>query len=82
MKKNIPVILFIFLAVGLLARLASHRSSADSLQEIGVLMPLTGDASSYGQKGRKAIEMAVDDFNAKEGSSGKKIAAAFEDSKG
>lgn len=49
---------------------------------VGVLMPLTGDASSYGQKGRKAIEMAVDDCNAKEGTTGKKVTAIFEDSKG
>lgn len=54
----------------------------ESQVRVGVLFPLTGDASSYGQKGRKAIEMAVDDFNAREGTAGKQATAIFEDSKG
>lgn len=60
----------------------NQENTAAAPQRIGVLMPLTGDASSYGQKGRKAIEMAVDDFNAREGTAGKRVAAIFEDSKG
>lgn len=53
-----------------------------NVQRIGVLFPLTGDASSYGQKGKKAIEIAVDDFNSRSGATGRKVAAVFEDSKG
>lgn len=82
MKRNLPIILLVLLVGGVLAWLVSRRSTTDTLARVGVLLPLTGDASSYGQKGRKAIEMAVDDFNAREGASGKKIAAVFEDSKG
>lgn len=84
MKK---FLLFLLVVGGVLAVLltASHflkREDAAVTQHIGVLLPLTGDASSYGQKGRKAIEMAVDDFNATEGATGKKVTAIFEDSKG
>jgi branched-chain amino acid transport system substrate-binding protein len=61
---------------------AKKRASTESQVKIGVIFPFTGDASSYGQKGKKAIEMAVDDFNAREIASGKKVSAIFEDSKG
>lgn len=81
MKKSIPIIVFVILAVGLLAWFASTRSTADGSVKVGVLLPLTGDGSSYGQKGRKAIEMAVDEFNARESSGGKNVVAVFEDSK-
>jgi branched-chain amino acid transport system substrate-binding protein len=46
---------------------------------VGVLFPLTGDAASYGVKGRKAVQLAVDELNAA-GSCGRQLAALFEDS--
>jgi len=49
--------------------------------KIGVLFPLTGDAASYGEKGKKAIDMAIDELN-KEGSiHGTKVVAIYEDSR-
>jgi len=47
-----------------------------------VLLPLTGDASSYGQKGRRAIEMAFDDRKAQAAGLDRKLTVVFEDSKG
>jgi branched-chain amino acid transport system substrate-binding protein len=58
------------------------RGTVTDVQRIGVVFPLTGDASSYGQKGRRAIEMAVDDFNAHQEAGAIKVSAVFEDSKG
>jgi branched-chain amino acid transport system substrate-binding protein len=81
MKKNTAIIFSVVLAVGLLAWFASRRSPADGPIKVGILLPLTGDGSSYGQKGRKAIEMALDDFNARDSAGAKKVVAVFEDSK-
>ena len=47
---------------------------------IGVIFPLTGDAASYGDKGRKAIELSVDEINSSV-STGMKVSAIFEDSR-
>jgi branched-chain amino acid transport system substrate-binding protein len=46
--------------------------------KIGVLFPMTGDAASYGEKGKKAIELATEEINAR---GGKKVIAVFEDSR-
>ncbi|HYE75301.1 MAG TPA: ABC transporter substrate-binding protein, partial [Blastocatellia bacterium] len=62
-------ILFAILAASYFVR----QANTIGVQQIGVILPLTGDASSYGQKGRRAIEMAVDDFNAHERATGKKV---------
>jgi len=61
---------------------AQPQGDGNRVQKIGVLFPLTGDASSYGQKGRRAIEMAVDDCNALPGAANRIITSVFEDSKG
>lgn len=49
--------------------------------KIGVLFPLTGDAASYGEKGQKAIDMALDEINESGGVHGRKIVAIYEDSR-
>lgn len=85
--KTKYIVIALLLITGLVAALLllnSRRGKGASGSEIpvGILLPLTGDSSSYGQKGRKAIELAIDDFNAQEIASGKKVSAVFEDSKG
>jgi len=71
MKKSTFYFIFIFIF--------SSCINKDSIK-IGVLFPLTGDASSYGEKGKKAILMAVDEINNTGGIEGKKIEAIYEDS--
>lgn len=76
----------IFFSSGLLlvtatscTQLQNQTSSNQSQQiKIGVLFPLTGDAASYGEKGKKAIELAIEEVNANED---KKASAIFEDSR-
>ena len=46
---------------------------------IGAIQPLTGSAANVGQGDRAAIELAVDEINAKGGINGKKLAILFED---
>jgi len=48
---------------------------------IGVLFPMTGEAGSYGEKGRDAVLLAVDEVNASGGVHGQPVRAFFEDSK-
>lgn len=47
---------------------------------VGVLLPLTGEAAAYGEKGRKAVELAVDQVNAEGGINGRRVEVVFEDS--
>lgn len=78
------VLFVIVIAAIVIAVLATMkwRPGDSATQVIGVVFPLTGDASSYGQKGRRAIELAVDDFNARQNAGAMKVSAVFEDSKG
>ena len=87
MKKNLKYLLLIFVLTGIALAVISfgHKKNNGNESEavsIGIVFPLTGDASSYGQKGRKAIEMAVNSFNTLHARGGSRIAAVFEDSKG
>lgn len=47
--------------------------------KIGALLPLTGDGASYGEAIRDAVNLAVEDVNAKGGIGGRKIAVLYED---
>lgn len=49
--------------------------------KIGFLGPLTGDAVSYGESELKAVQLAVEEINSKEGIGGKKIELITEDGK-
>lgn len=48
--------------------------------KIGAILPLTGDGALYGQMARKAIELAVEEINAKKGTGGKRFSVIYEDS--
>jgi len=48
---------------------------------IGALLPLTGDAASYGTSARQGIDLAVDQINASGGISGRQVRVVYEDSK-
>ena len=48
---------------------------------IGAIQPLTGSAASVGQGARAAIELAVEEINAKGGINGKRLEVLIEDSK-
>lgn len=84
MKRNvlIGVVALVLNVFALLVLTSCDGGRSESPIAVGVLFPLTGDASAYGQKGRKAVEMAIDDFNAKQAAGGVRVTAIFEDSKG
>lgn len=47
--------------------------------KIGAILPLTGDAASWGASAKEGIELAVSELNAKGGAGGKKVAIIYED---
>jgi branched-chain amino acid transport system substrate-binding protein len=49
--------------------------------KIGVMMPLTGDAASYGESENRAIQVAVEEINKAGGINGQMIELVTEDSK-
>jgi len=48
--------------------------------KIGAILPLTGDGALYGQMARKAIELAVEEINAKKETSRERFSVIYEDS--
>ena len=69
------VILFLFIILSVLS------CTTNNTIKIGVLFPMTGDAGSYGEKGEKAIRLAIKKINNSGGVNGAKIIAIIEDSK-
>ncbi len=66
-------------AISSCTQVANQPSTTPSSEiKIGVLFPMTGDAASYGEKGKKAIELATAEINAK---GGRKVIPIFEDSR-
>ncbi len=49
--------------------------------KVGVMLPLTGDAASYGEPARNIYQLAVDEINAAGGVNSKKLELIVEDSK-
>lgn len=49
--------------------------------KIGVILPLTGDAASYGEPGQRVYQIAVDEINAEGGIDGQQIELIIEDGK-
>lgn len=75
MKKylvGLSIMLFICMAAG----------QATAQIKIGVTMPLTGYAASYGEDAKRGVELAIDQVNKAGGIRGKKLEAIFEDDGG
>lgn len=47
--------------------------------KIGAILPLTGDAASWGASAKEGIDLAVSEINAKGGAGGIKVAIVYED---
>lgn len=55
------------------------QSSGKEPIKVGVITILTGDLAAYGQYGREAIDLAVEEINSKGGVNGRKIKLIYED---
>ncbi|MFQ5519851.1 MAG: ABC transporter substrate-binding protein [Candidatus Methylomirabilia bacterium] len=80
-QKGMWCTLFVLFGVGL--TVAAFGTAAAEEIKIGVLAPLTGPASSWGEYTRDAAEMAVDEINGAGGVKGVgKLKLIYEDSEG
>ncbi|NSW82173.1 MAG: ABC transporter substrate-binding protein [Syntrophothermus sp.] len=57
-------------------------SKSEEVVKLGFLGALTGSVANYGIPGKKGMEMAIDELNAKGGILGKKVVGIYEDNKG
>ncbi len=57
------------------------NQTASDTYKIGVLLPLTGDAGSYGEVEKDVYQIGVDEINNSGGVNGKKLELVIEDSK-
>ncbi len=77
----ISSILFIVLPLLVISFLGCSKRADEAKDiRIGAILPLTGDGALYGQMARKAIELAVEEINAKKGTGDKKFSVIYEDS--
>ncbi len=60
---------------------ANQPTSSDKIK-IGIYYPLTGDIATFGQFGKKGVEMAVTEINASGGLLGRQVEAIYEDTRG
>ncbi|HEX2953640.1 MAG TPA: ABC transporter substrate-binding protein [Bacillota bacterium] len=71
--------LFLLLLVGVLATTLMVGCGESNTINLGAIQPISGQVSAYGTQTRDAINMAVDEINAKGGILGKKIKMFVED---
>lgn len=73
----LPLILFLFVIAGC----ENTKKPIENVIKIGAILPLSGDASLYGNNDREGIDLAIEMANAKGGVNGNKIEILYEDSK-
>lgn len=80
MKKKIYIIIgvIVVVAVGMILLLNKGKEQESAIK-VGAILPLTGNLAQYGQSGKNAIELAVEQYN---DNNEKKISVVFEDDKG
>lgn len=61
---------------------STPASKSEEVVKFGFLGALTGPVANYGIPGKKGMEMAIDELNAKGGILGKKVVGIYEDNKG
>jgi branched-chain amino acid transport system substrate-binding protein len=76
------IALVVVVAAVIIGYYVTHRSTDTSTITIGAVLPLTGDLSNYSVASRKALELALEQQNAKGGINGKQLALTVEDSRG
>ncbi|MBC7328440.1 ABC transporter substrate-binding protein [bacterium] len=78
MKKLIIYSLVFFVIVGILLTGCGKKTEERNIK-IGVILPLTGQLSTFGQSVRKGVELALEEVNREGGVLGKKVELIIED---
>lgn len=73
-RKKALFVLFVFLLFCFCTESGEQKEA-----RIGAILPLTGDAASWGQSGKEGIELAISEINSKGGIGGKKLSIIYED---
>ncbi len=81
MKKFLALMLVAFVAVTMCFAAGSSESASSEIK-IGFIGPLTGDYANYGSLCKQAVEMAIEEQNAKGGINGVTVKLYAEDSEG
>ena len=78
--KQIIIGAVIVIVLAAFAGACLDKQPAESEEiKIGAILPLTGDAASWGEMGKQGIDLAVDEINSEGGIKGKKIKVVYED---
>ncbi len=80
--KKLGIIISVIAVLVVVAALAGCVQPEKKPEEIkiGAVLPLTGDGALYGQMAKKAIDLAVEETNAKGGIKGRNLSMIYEDS--
>jgi branched-chain amino acid transport system substrate-binding protein len=80
MKKIITVLAVVVAVVATVVFAVNRLKTGGKEITIGAILPLTGDAGSYGSALKKGMEVALNGINAQGGINGKKLVVVIEDS--
>lgn len=80
-KTRSFIIVAVAIALAILAPVLWSTRALDDKVVVGVLFPLTGDAASYGEKGREAIDLAVSSVGTSGHCGTHAVRVAYEDSR-
>lgn len=77
--KGRLLIVFLFLLSFVVLFSCTKTHEEPNEVKIGAILPLTGDAASWGEAGKEGIELAVSEINSKGGINGRKLEIIYED---
>jgi len=75
----IGLVLFVIVITGIWLLSSSRVKNTNEVIKIGVILPLSGDAASYGHTEQNVIDMAFSEINESGGINGQKLVAIYED---
>ena len=82
MNKTTKIIIGVIVAVLLVWIVVANNGSQNSSEiKVGVILPLSGDAASYGEPWRNVFDLATEEINNAGGIDGKKLVLVVEDGK-
>jgi len=81
LPKWVWVVVVLVVLVGGWMLLKEKPAPVDGPMKVGVILPLTGDAASYGEPFRNLVEIAVEEINANGGVNGNPMELIIEDGK-
>ena len=77
MKKTLWILGAVIILLIIVVSVGTHKQSES--YRVAALLCLTGDAATWGQNAQRAIQLAVDEANAKGGINGRKVEVIYED---